>query len=108
MKSHINRHHVKVTCQHCGKSMGQSLIYAHMKRYHTAETEMPYFCTVCQKGFVAKRKYQDHMNIHTGERPHNCKFCTKTFADKSNCSKHMRESHKEEYNKLKAKNASDN
>ena len=102
MKEHISSTHTFIPCQHCGKEVKKGKLTQHILQHHTADADMPHHCPVCQKGFTTKYKFQDHMNIHTGERPHKCKYCTKTFANHANMCKHIRESHVEEYHRNKA------
>lgn len=47
-------------------------------------------CAKCSKVFKYDRDYQDHMNIHTGQKPHVCTSCNKGFAARSNLKDHMR------------------
>ena len=103
IRNHMNRKHLKVACQHCGKEFSKALIRYHILQQHTAQADMEYQCGLCQKGFWDKKKYEDHMNTHTGERPHKCDYCANTFANGANKFKHIRESHQDEYQKRKAK-----
>lgn len=90
---HVKTVHTFVCCESCGQNVKKGHYKQHVLVHHTALSEMPYVCQVCQKGFSSKDKFLTHQNIHTGLRPHTCKFCDRTFKDPSNCSKHMRESH---------------
>jgi len=103
LQAHKKANHAFVICDHCGKQVKKGQISYHVKVHHTADAEKPLVCSICQKGFVTKWKYDNHMNVHAGIRPFNCKFCTKTFSDGSNCNKHMRESHSVEYQMQKVK-----
>jgi len=69
---------------------------------HSDSSALPFQCTICNKGFLGKMKFKNHMNIHTGERPYSCRFCERTFGDNANCIKHMRESHSEQWLAYKA------
>jgi len=103
LQAHQKALHAFVMCDHCGKQVKKGQISYHVKVHHTADSDKPLVCTICQKGFVSKWKFENHMNVHNGIRPFNCKFCTKTFSDGSNCNKHMRESHSVEYQMQKQK-----
>lgn len=106
LKKHMQTVHTFLTCPDCGKSIKAGSMTYHKLQHHTKDSEMPYICEVCNKGFVQKKVYENHMNIHTGARPHNCNFCDRTFVDSSNRNKHMRESHNAEYQLLKASKSS--
>ena len=99
----MDRIHVILNCQHCGIEVTKARMRAHIQQQHTAQADMPYQCELCQKGFITKMKFRDHMNTHTGERPYSCEYCNRTFANNSNMFKHIRESHPDEYQKRKAK-----
>jgi len=47
-----------------------------------------------QFSFSAFPVFQQHYNIHTGERPYACKFCERTFTNYPNWLKHTRRRHK--------------
>ena len=102
LKKHMTTVHTFLTCPDCGKSIKAGSMTYHKLQHHTKDSDMPFICEVCNKGFVQKKVYENHMNIHTGARPHNCNFCDRTFVDSSNRNKHMRESHNAEYQLLKA------
>jgi len=103
LKAHMKNVHTYVTCDQCGVSVKSYALKPHIIVHHTADTSKPFVCQDCGKGFSTKQKYQDHRNIHTGEKPHLCKYCPRTFGDTSNRNKHIREAHHEQYmlNKLK-------
>jgi len=98
---HVKNQHTFVTCELCGKQFSNSAYKKHKRKDHTVPSKMRFYCQSCDKGFILTSQYQDHMNIHTGERPHVCKYCTKTFSDRNNRLKHMRESHSEQYQAAK-------
>jgi len=95
--NHKKNVHEFVTCDLCGMTMNHGKYSFHMQSKHTAEDKKAFYCEMCKKGFISKDKFQDHMNIHTGETPHQCHFCERKFKDKSNRNKHIRESHLEQH-----------
>ena len=97
LRAHITNIHTFATCDICGEQVKQKNMKYHILQNHTAEAAKPFVCSVCQKGFAKKSRYEEHMNIHTGARPFSCLFCSKTFACKSNSFKHMKESHSDVY-----------
>jgi len=100
---HFRNKHTIMTCEECGKQFHLTAYRYHVKKYHTPAAEMKYCCKFCNKGFVCKSKYLDHLNIHTGEKPHTCKFCPRKFSDACNKIKHMREAHTEQFMASKKK-----
>ena len=100
MRDHIRAVHTFKKCSDCGKDIKYSNLKYHKLVHHTSDSDKPFQCTVCMKGFVTKAVLKDHMNIHSGDRPYQCKFCSKATANSANCNKHMRESHPEEYKAL--------
>jgi len=94
---HFRNKHTIMTCEECGKQFHLTAYRYHVQKYHTPLSKMKFQCKFCNKGFICKQKYFNHLNIHTGEKPHVCKFCPKNFTDLSNCKKHMREAHNEQY-----------
>ncbi|XP_055898675.1 uncharacterized protein LOC106079054 isoform X20 [Biomphalaria glabrata] len=49
----------------------------------------PYYCETCQKMFMSKRDYRDHINsVHLGIASYACPFCSKTFNYKRNNVRH--------------------
>ena len=46
----------------------QKTVSSHISKT-TADHEKPYPCQDCGKGFLTKTTYDEHMNVHTGEKP---------------------------------------
>ena len=72
--------------------------------YHTPEDKKPYVCLLCDpvKGFVTKNYYEDHQNIHTGEKPHKCDKCPNVaYACRANLNAHVRATHEGKLRKPK-------
>ena len=66
LQKHINKDHNFKQCTLCGVEVKAVYFKRHMLAKHTDDSEMPYQCSVCHKGFCKKQTYQSHMNIHTG------------------------------------------
>ena len=47
-------------------------------------------CPFCEKGFVSKRRFDDHINTHTGKKPYLCKICEHSTANYDNHLAHIR------------------
>ena len=90
LKTHIKEIHEKVPCTQCGKLYGSSAMTRHIDSTHTPNDQKKYKCEVCGKGFPDSHKFNDHKNIHTGEKPYKCKFCTSCFASKGTHAMHER------------------
>jgi len=102
LNKHIRTKHTFEQCSVCGLSISYVYLRRHMLLKHSDSSALPFQCTICNKGFLGKMKFKNHMNIHTGERPYSCRFCERTFGDNANCIKHMRESHSEQWLAYKA------
>ncbi|KAG8538267.1 hypothetical protein GDO81_022985 [Engystomops pustulosus] len=84
----IGNSEVPFTCSYCGKGF---VYYTHLmthQRIHTGER--PYACSVCGKRFAHNSTLVTHQRIHTGERPYVCFHCGKCFTKKSNLTTHNR------------------
>ena len=62
---------------------------------HTSNEDKKYQCPSCPKGFVFKRRFEDHVNTHTGEKPYICKICEHSCANYNNYLAHVRRHGKE-------------
>ena len=95
LNKHIRTVHEKLPCVTCGKLVPKSRMKTHMTIFHTENSQKPFNCEFCGKGFATKVTFQEHTNIHTGERPYKCDFenCNKTFASSGNMYMHRRSSH---------------
>ena len=95
LNKHIRTVHEKLPCVTCGKLVPKSRMKTHMTIFHTENSQKPFNCEFCGKGFATRVTFQEHTNIHTGERPYKCDFenCNKTFASSGNMYMHRRSSH---------------
>lgn len=49
-----------------------------------------YKCNYCQKTFLFKSKYHEHLPVHTSARPFECHMCTRTYKYKYDLRVHLR------------------
>jgi len=49
-----------------------------------------YRCDYCQKTFLFKSKYHEHLPVHTSARPFQCHLCTRTYKYKYDLRVHLR------------------
>jgi len=99
LQKHVRKKHTATLCPECGEEVAAGKLRQHMLSRHTPDSQKPYQCKWCNKGFSAKLPMIEHTYIHTGERPYNCSFCSRTFNNLSNRTKHLKQSHNEEYRK---------
>ena len=108
LKQHQTSIHNKVQCAECGQQVYHSYLETHRIEKHTPDAERPFKCLLCNplKGFALKWKYDQHVNIHTGEKPFKCeKGCYNIgYACKANLFAHYRATHQGIKRKSKDKN----
>lgn len=63
-------------------------VILHIKEYHN--TDKPFVCVQCMKGFGRRSDLKKHTVCHTGVRPFMCPVCNKNFSRNTNLTKHMR------------------
>eukprot|EP00090_Calanus_glacialis_P021067 TRINITY_DN32505_c2_g1_i3.p1 TRINITY_DN32505_c2_g1~~TRINITY_DN32505_c2_g1_i3.p1 ORF type:complete len:146 (-),score=34.02 TRINITY_DN32505_c2_g1_i3:91-507(-) len=62
---------------------------SHQNWDHQEQTQFP--CEYCEKSFINKRSYYNHLGIHKGKTT--CTVCQKMFSTTSNLGLHMRNVH---------------
>jgi len=90
--NHIS-YHEKVPCSTCGDMVSKKGLNRHIRSKHGANSERPYKCDFCGKGFMNTQNLGDHINIHTGEKPYMCTFCGSNFASRGTWRMHERTMH---------------
>ena len=76
-------------CGICGKTFSDtSSLNKHHKSVHEKLTH--FSCDVCDLKFYAKKTFDEHMRVHTGERPFKCTLCPKTYKRVSDLNHHVR------------------
>ncbi|XP_058058629.1 oocyte zinc finger protein XlCOF6-like [Anopheles bellator] len=118
--THRLRHEMAYRCDECGRRFArQSELQRHRRIYHT--TDHPYRCEPCNKIFLSRQSYREHMDSHenvrrfecetcdrkfvrrrnlinhrmshSNQRPHKCTFCETSFKYKSDYNRHQKEKH---------------
>lgn len=91
LKSHIYRFHTppeqkkRLACSYPGCNFTTAVkgsLEVH-KFVHLEDSEKPYRCQFCTKGFPDRHNLERHVLIHTGARPFSCEVCHKAFSTKS-------------------------
>ena len=105
LKDHFKKVHEKVPCTQCGELFARIRIKRHILSKHTPDNMKKYQCQICWKGFSVRGNYEDHMNIHTGDKPFKCKYCSECFASKGNHAMHERKhlGYRRDFSKRKRK-----
>lgn len=64
-------------CEVCGVNLKTlSAVTRHMNYKHPGV--LPYKCQICQTAFPVETHYNDHMNMHKGQKKHKCDNCEKS------------------------------
>lgn len=93
MVEHVRGIHEILPCAVCGELVKRKNRKRHILRKHTGNTDMPFVCKVCNKGFSERNNYNEHLNVHTGAKPHICKYCGRGYASTGNKRMHERTTH---------------
>ena len=88
-------HHVKTmhdgtqfACRQCQRSyVSISGLNEHVKKMHNKLTR--YRCETCERGFMNRCLYYDHVAAHTGVKRHTCSICEMKFMNKCTLKKHV-------------------
>lgn len=87
----LQKREKKFKCTLCARKYDRiSRLNLHLKNSHRAPETGDIVCAICNKGFKLKRSFENHMNLHTGNRPHSCKSCQKNFQTRSQLQHHTR------------------
>lgn len=80
-------------CNYCFKTFTKAESYkAHIEE-HTREQGgalVLFDCKICSMKFFTEVEFQDHMNIHNGNRPYKCFVCDKEFCIAEHLQDHVR------------------
>lgn len=73
-------------CGFCGKGFKTQ---RHLTIHETThKEEKPWKCALCEKSFMRKEHLTVHERIHTGERPYTCEVCNKSYSQKGDFNRH--------------------
>ena len=88
-EEHMIAKHNKV-CEVCGKTVFRSM-KDHMKK-HEGTLIPKYTCPMdgCNKTFDKKTFFEDHMNMHLGNKPYECQICSSKFTSKYKRNNHFK------------------
>ena len=93
------RHREKKTyeCQDCGKICASRYgLQTHRLSAHVPDSEKPFKCSHCDKGFAKKDTLRTHMNTHTNARPYACRHeCGEAFNNAATRNQHEARVHGE-------------
>ena len=82
-------------CPHCQRSyVTKSGLKEHVDRKHNKLYR--YRCESCERGFMDRSQYCDHVAAHTGVKRHTCSMCEMKFMNKSTLKKHVLHFHPNE------------
>ena len=93
LKIHSSIHSgVKQMCHICGKSFKYGLKNHGITKHHESSK---FQCVIngCNKHFIRKDCYQDHVNQHLQIRGHTCQICQKSFISKQMWCTHSERCH---------------
>ena len=94
LKQHLKKDHEKSPCSSCGKMFNKAEMKLHVSGVHSDDSQKPYQCHICKKGFTLFAVLESHVNFrHKGLKQYQCETCGMAFADKNCLRKHMRQVH---------------
>lgn len=80
-----------IKCGICGELYNSSVTHIHHNSLKDNVIIKNYECLICNKSFTSKDYlYNEHMNIHTGDRPYECELCDTSCHTSEDLSSHMK------------------
>ena len=76
-------------CEFCDASFTTLQgLKGHRDRVHL--NKAAHVCSICEKGFMSKEHFEDHMNMHNNIKAHQCPNCSSRFTFKTCLRRHIR------------------
>ena len=97
MSHHVTNIHGsrRFVCPQCQRSyVTKDVSKQHVDRMHNKLYR--YRCETCEKGFLNRSHYYDHVAAHTGVKRHTCSICEMKFMNKSSLKAHVLRRHPNE------------
>ncbi|KAK3762452.1 hypothetical protein RRG08_009840 [Elysia crispata] len=82
-----------VLCPVCNASVCRSALKHHTTHYHGQHLDMPFRCSLCNKGFLSQSGLNHHTLTHEG-RKFSCSICDSRFNQKAHLKNHLSRVHK--------------
>ncbi|CAL4060373.1 unnamed protein product [Meganyctiphanes norvegica] len=94
---HVERCKSRWKCEHCGLECDTQEYYRkHQRSDHGGENVIRYQCNLCEKSFVEKHRYEDHLITHSTEKAFTCHICDKQFKRQRPLNDHLARAHSEQ------------
>ncbi|KAG7154620.1 zinc finger protein 91-like [Homarus americanus] len=91
---HVERCQKRWKCEQCGLECDTQEYYRkHQRCEHGGENVVRYQCNLCEKSFVERYCYDDHMITHSSEKAFTCHICQKQFKRKRPLNDHLVRAH---------------
>ena len=84
-------------CELCPKKFSSNTKRDHhILSVHTEDSQKPFQCSYCSKGFATKFTLSEHENTHTNARPNLCPICGMGFNNQASRNAHVKNKHPKE------------
>ncbi|XP_071533178.1 uncharacterized protein [Panulirus ornatus] len=91
---HVEKCQKHWKCEHCGLECDTQEYYRkHQRSEHGSENVVRYQCTLCEKSFVERHRFDDHMITHSSEKAFTCHICEKQFKRQRPLKDHLIRAH---------------
>ncbi|XP_050725339.1 zinc finger protein 208-like [Eriocheir sinensis] len=91
---HVEKCQKRWKCEQCGLECDTQEYYRkHQRAEHGGENVVRYQCSLCDKSFVDRHRYDDHMITHSSEKAFTCHICLKQFKRQRPLNDHLMRTH---------------